>query len=264
MSFDVTFSERDGLRMLCIDDTSRGLSMSLGIEIGTLESFFSFEKQALGRARQTNALASADNASWAFDADLGFEAAHVHVSERGGVDGNEGHRTLCVRAQERSHLMDSVLRFIIPKVLVKQARIGSRGIAHERRNRYHQFPADIVELHLVSGAILRFYPEKMDLPTGFAPLVYLRDEPDDWILHFRVLALAPDALMLKGCSRWYNRPFPPVLQRAAFSAFPRLGQRLLFVRERVSQRIPIQVNGAATVEAGETLSLAVRWVMQDA
>lgn len=264
MTFEPSFSESHGLRSLRIEEASHGLSMSLGIEIGTLESFFSFEKQALGQARQTNALARADSASWAFDADLGFETAQVHVSERGEVDEAGGQRTLSVTAQERSHLMDSVLRFVIPKDLVKEARIGKRVIAHEGRNRYHQFPADVVELHLASGAILRFYPHKIDLPKGFSALVYLRDEPDDWILHFRALALAPDAFVLKGCSRFYNRPFPQALQKAAFSAFPTLGQRLLFVRERVSQRIPIQVNGAARVGAGETLSLAVRWVMLDA
>lgn len=264
MKFELGLSERDGLRRFHLDDASHGVSMSLGIEIGTLESFFSFEKKALGHARQTNLLFKHDGASWSFNADLGFDTANVHVSEHGGVDGDGGRRTLSVTAQQRSHLMDGVLRFVIPKNLVNQARIGNRVIAHERRNRYHQFPADIVELRLACGATLRFYPERMNLPTGFTPLVYLRDEPDDWILHFRALALVPDKIVLKGCIRWYNRPFPPVLQRALFSVFPRLGQRLLFVRERVSQRIPIQVNGAATIEAGETLSLSVRWVLQDA
>lgn len=264
MPFEKTFSERDGLRTLCIYDASCGFSMFLGIEIGTLESFFSFEKEALGQAKQTDALARADSASWAFDADLHFESAHVHISERGEVGGNGGRRTLSVRAWEHSHLMDSVLRFVIPKGLVKEARIGDRVIAHERRNRYHQFPADTVSLRLGSQAVLRFFPEAANLPLGFAPLVYLRDEPDDWILHFRALAIEPDEFVLKGCSRWYNRPIPPALQKAAFSAFPSLRQRLLFVRERVSQRIPIQVNGAATVQTGKTLSMAVRWVMQDA
>lgn len=264
MPFELKFSERDGLRSFRLDDASHGVSMSLGIEIGTLESFFSFEKKTLGHARQTNTLFKDNGASWVFNTDLGFDTANVHVSERGEVDWNGGRRTLSVTAQQRSHLMDGVLRFVIPKDLVNEARIGNRIITHERRNRYHQFPADIVELHLARGTTLRFSLEKMNLPTGFTPLVYLRDEPDDWILHFRALALTPDKFVLKGCIRWYNRPFSPVLQRAIFSALPRLRQRLLFVRERVSQRIPIQVNGAATVEAGETLSLSVRWVLQDA
>lgn len=264
MAFYPTFSEHDGLRRLRITDASHGVSMSLGIEIGTLESFFSFEEKALGQARQTNTLFRNNGASWAFNTDLVFDTANVHVSERGEVDWNGGRRTLSVTAQQCSHLMDSVLRFVIPKDIVNEARIGDRVIAHKRRNWYHQFPADIVELHLASGTTLRFYLEKINLPTGFTPLVYLRDEPDVWILHYRALALAPDKFVLKGCSRWYNRPFPPALQRAVFSALPRLRQRLLFVRERVSQRIPIQVNGAATVKAGETLSLSVRWVVQDA
>lgn len=42
--------------------------MSLGIEIGTLESFFSFEKKALGHARQTNTLFRDNGVSWAFNA----------------------------------------------------------------------------------------------------------------------------------------------------------------------------------------------------
>jgi hypothetical protein len=104
----------------------------------------------------------------------------------------------------------------------------------------------------------------MNLPQGFSPVVYLRDEPNDWILHFRALALAPSQFMLKGCSRWYNRPLPPGLQRLIFWAFPDLRRKLLYVRERFSQRIPLQVNGASLIESEGVMQMTVRWVVEDA
>ena len=264
MNFQLGFEENSEIRDLTISDDTIGYHMQLGIEIGTLESFFSFQKQSLGSAKQTEIRFDIDKTSWEFLADIAFEAAEVRVSEQGKADESGGWRALSVRAIQRSNLMDSVLRFVAPKKLVTNARIGNRTIVHERRNRYHQYPADTVDLLLRSGSVLRFTPEESHLPRGFISVVYLRDEPEDWILHFRALAATPSEFTLKGCVPWYNRPLPPLLQSFVFSAFPALRSKLLFVRERVSQRIPIQVNGAATIEANETLSLSVRWTIENA
>lgn len=264
MGNELKIVQNSNIRNLTVSNNTLGYRFQLGVEIGALESFFSFEKQTLGAAKQTNTAFEVLDSSWSFDADIDFEKANVHVSERGNVDGRSGQRVLMIKALRHSSLMDSVLRFIIPKEQIKEARIGNTVIRHKRRNRYHQFPADSVQLTLWNGSVLRFTPDEMCLPKGFTPVVYLRDEPDDWILHFRALALHPSEYLLKGCTRWYNRPFPQVLQRLVFFAFPNLRQTLLFVRERVSQRIPIQVNGASPINTDEILLLGVRWAVEDA
>lgn len=231
----------------------------LGIEIGTLETFFSFENRLLGNSTQKNISFETFNNSWKFEGEIIFSSAHIQVSEFGEFNECNGERSLLIKAINSSSLMDSVIRFVIPKNQVREAKIGNFILKHERRNKYHQFPSTIVELKLNNGGILKFTPFEMKLPKGFSAVVYLRDEPDYWILHFRALALNPREFLLKGCISWFNKPFPIWFQRFVFKAVPSIRQRLLYIRERISQRIPIQVNGAAPIEKGGIIKMSVRW-----
>ena len=262
-SFTIEITDGSSKRRLHLSDPTQGYDLDLGIETGTLESFFSFENRALGTATEQSARFYSDGARWAFDAEIAFETASVTLHETGFATAVGGQRRLRLCARGRSHLMDCVQRFVIPKSQVKTARIGTNVIAHKRRNFYHQFPADEVALTLRSGAVLRFTPDQTGMPAGFSHVVYLRDEPEAWILHFRALALAPNRYVLKGCSRWFNRPVPKVMQEVLF-AVPGLRDRLLFIRERLSQRIPFQVNGAAELAPDEGLDLGVHWRVEDA
>lgn len=261
--FTIDITDGSSQRRLHLSDPTQGYGLDLGIETGTLESFFSFENRALGTATEQSDRFYSDGANWAFDAEIAFETASVMLRETGAATAMGGYRNLQLRARGGSSLMDCVQRFVVPKSQVKTARIGAKIIAHTRRNFYHQFPAEEVTLTLQSGVVLRFTPDLIPLPKGFAHMVYLRDEPEAWILHFRALALAPDRYVLKGCSRWFNRPVPQAVQNVVF-AIPGLRDGLLYIRERLSQRIPFQVNGAVDMMLDDVLELSVRWRVEDA
>lgn len=231
----------------------------MGIEIGAIESFFSLENLSLGNAIINNCNLVSNDTSWKFDASVDFKKANIQISEQCTVDDFGGERTLSITALQKSLLMDSVIRFVIPKNQIKEAKIRNLILKHERRNKYHQFQSTNVELTLNNGAILKFTPFEMNLPKGFSAVVYLRDEPDYWILHYRALALYPSEFSLKGCISWFNRPFPIWFQKFIFNTFPSIRQKLLYIRERISQRIPIQVNGASSIEQGGVIKMSVRW-----
>lgn len=246
-------------RQNCHGLTSPSHAMDFGIEIGALETFFSFENCKLGAAQvRQNIFESNDDGSWFYRSQILFPDASLKVSEDGQADQTCGQRVLKVEATENSRLMDAVLRFVLDKDQVKSAFIGSREITHQRRNRYHQYPLDQITLILNNGLVLSFQPIPSELPPGFKHVVYLRDESDKWIMHIRALALDPSHYVLKGCTRWYNKPFPLVVQRILLGS-TWLRSRLLYVRERISQRIPIQVNGAADLPKGSIIQLAVKW-----
>ena len=254
----ISLLERDSGRRVRVvhSDTCK---FDLGLEIGTLSTFCSFENNKLGNALvEQEAFGRSDSGDWHFSSQVKFSDAHLKVTEVCHVDRTCGRRNLEVEALADSRLMDVVLRFVIAKDRVRSAFIGNREITHRRRNRYHQYDFDQVILNLVNGTRLTFHPVGAALPAGFEHVVYLRDEPGRWILHVRALALAPSHYVLKGCSRWYNRPFPLMIQSMVLGS-TWLRSRLLYVRERISQRIPIQVNGAADLAKGRVIQLAVHW-----
>lgn len=244
--------KRLGLRHL-------GQAIDFGVEIGSLSTFFSFENNELGEARiEAEVFECGVADDWLYQSEIHFSDAHIKVSEEGRANQLEGRRILRVEALDDSRLMDVVLRFVIDKGSVKSAFIGSREILHKRRNRYHQYLSDKVGIYLKNGTVITFNPVISVLPEGFEHVVYLRDEPEKWILHIRALALAPSHYVLKGCTRWYNKPFPLSIQRIILGS-KWIRSRLLYVRERISQRIPIQVNGAADLPKGGVIQLGVHW-----
>lgn len=265
MSFSLNYSNEINSRELVLKYPEFGCEIGIGIEVGFLESFFSFQNIALGSVLRDDERIDVDVNAWNYASQIRFDASCCQIVEEGILnDDGGGLRSLKLRANSKSLLMDCVLRFVISKDCVQDASIGGRGIKHERRNRYHQFPVDCVRFVLHSGAILSFAPIAMQLPRGFSPVVYLRDEPDVWILHYRALALHPTQFVLKGCSRWYNKAVPLAFQRALFTFLPSLRRKLLYIRERVSQRIPFQVNGAAELAKGEMIQMSVAWEIQHA
>ncbi|MGE0111607.1 hypothetical protein [Aquabacterium sp.] len=234
-------------------------AIELGLEIGSLSTFFSFENNELGSARiKAEVFEKGVADDWLYQSEIQFSDAHIKVSEEGCANQLEGRRILRVVALDDSRLMDVVLRFVIDKRSVQSAFIGSREIMHKRRNRYHQYFSDKVRIFFKNGEVMTFNPVFSVLPAGFEHVVYLRDEPEKWILHIRALALAPSHYVLKGCSRWYNRPFPFAIQRILLGS-QWIRSRLLYVRERISQRIPFQVNGAADLPKGSVIQLGVHW-----
>lgn len=242
---------------LLLPYSTGGCLARLGIEVGSLSSFFSSERaEKQGITYRTFTIDGVTH--WEYATETAMPESELLICERGESSITDGRRELTVEALKESLLMDAVLRFVVPLELVDEVAIGEEVIAHRAKNRYHQRPMQPVSLKFKSGADLRFAPIFSVVPEGMNPVVYFRDELRQWILHFRILAMQPDATVFKGCHRWFNTPFPEWLQ-VPVRKCSWLQQQLLYVRERVSQRIPVQVNGAVRLKKNERVQFGVTW-----
>lgn len=231
----------------------------LGIEVGSLETFFSFENPQLGDIYLPDgAIFSGSENGWQIEACPVFSDANILIAEGACLSDLGGLRRLTVSSDRDTLLMDSVLRFTFDKVRVKAAYLNETKIKHRSENRYHQRASCNVRIEFKSGWSLDFCPTGAEIPQGMECVTYLRDERQRWVLHFRALSIRPTHYLLKGCHRLWNRKLPGLLQALLLSC-PAAVRHLLYVRERVSQRIPIQLNGAVALRAGERISLGVEW-----
>ncbi len=236
-----------------------------GIEVGALDSFFSMEKPNLTKDRKAIIRTTKDPEScdsWVIRAEVEISGASFDLEEVGSVLLGSGFRKLKITMIKDSRLMDAVIRFVFPLSVVEGAFLGKRCLPHKRQNRYHQVPIRNVLMKLTSGSTITFKPIVAECPIGMAPFVYLRDEPDAWVFHVRLQATRPDVFVFKGCSRFYNKPFPAWMQQLV-SSVPGFFRQTLYIRERISQRIPFQTNGAVLLEKGSRVSLSVAWEVQN-
>lgn len=229
----------------------------LGLEIGSLSTFFSGERPALGNIRIEQAHHWEPSAHQGRELiyDVRYPDARLHLQE---VELEQA-RQLSVRALGDSLLMDAVLRFVFPLSEVRAVVLNNRPIPWKRQNKYHQEAAAIAKIQLKDGTWRTFVPLRDgELPEGLELLTYVRDEPDAWVLHIRVRANQPTHFQIRGCSRWYNKPLPAWAQRL-LNRMLLLQRTTLYIRERVSQRIPFQTNGAVYLPRGTSFRFGVRW-----
>lgn len=228
----------------------------LGLEVGSLSTFFSMEHPELGQVSATLTGYEEDENARVVRWDVRMPDAHLLIEERE----HEGCRKLAITALEESRLMDAVLRFVLPLQFVRAVWLNEEPIAWAKRNFYHQRENAIARVELTDGTRWTFEVNVAGegLPLGLKQLTYLRDEPTQWILHARVRANEPQHYSLRGCTRLYNKPLPGWVQRI-WAALPWLAKGTLYIRERVSQRIPFQTNGAVTLAKGQSFEFSVKW-----
>lgn len=233
--------------------------LRMGIEVGSTGSFYSLERPTLGYGCRVDSIADEVTPSaWTIRSKVFLPEAAFLVTEVGEVGTTRACRRIEIEATGDSELMDCVLRFVFHSAEVIETWIGERTIKHCSANRYHQYSMTDVRIIHASGSSLKFASTVDCLPQGMKPVVYLRDERGQWVMHFRILATQPSKYVFKGCHRFFNRPFPDLIQRAVFG-LKWLRDGLLYVRERLSQRIPFQVNGAVLLRRGDKIGFTVNW-----
>jgi hypothetical protein len=225
----------------------------LGVEVGSLSTFYSMEAPALGKAElpvRVTATPVADSLN--LSALVTLPDATLLVTEHQSPMG----RRLQVTALQDSLLMDAVLRYRIPLALAHKVYLGNHELPWRRANKYHQAEGRYALIEGPDGVTRQLTPFLGQAPKGMALFTYLRDEPEGWVLHIRLRAECPDRYSVRGCHRLYNRPFPAWAQ-SCLSRIPGFLARTLYLRERVSQRIPFQTNGAILLPRGAALDFGV-------
>lgn len=230
----------------------------LGVEVGSLSSFYSMEDPSLGKVKLPVPLSVRTSArTLRLAAQVSLPDATLLVVETQSDCG----RRLRVHTLEDSLLMDAVLRFRIPLELAHKVYLDDRELPWLRSNRYHQIAGARARIERAGGETLLLTPILHRAPAGMTLFTYLRDEPQGWVLHVRLRAERPDRYSVRGCHRLYNRPFPAWAQ-FVLSRIPGFLTRTLYLRERVSQRIPFQTNGAVRMPRGSILDFEVVWERQ--
>ncbi len=235
---------------------SDALRGAMDLEVGSLATFFSGAHPSRGRVRASAASIGEAQGAREMSYEVQYPDAHLRITERETVEG----RTMTVTALADSLIMDAVLRFVFPLEAVDSVALNGNVIPWQRQNKYHQVVGATAQVKYASGATVTFTPHlgSGGLPSGLELMTYLRDEPDAWILHIRVRATGPSHYSARGCSRWYNKPFPDAVQRI-LKRIPGFYKSTFLIRERVSQRIPFQTNGAVLLREGEHFEFRVSW-----
>jgi hypothetical protein len=112
--------------------------------------------------------------------------------------------------------MDFVIRVRLPSSYVKNIEIKDYIFTHKNSNKY-MYPSlnnrDFIILNLNDGRVLKISFNNLiqvDKNWSFRP--YIRDEVENWILHFRFLP-KNGQLGTKNCVSWYrSQPIPSFLQ----------------------------------------------------
>ncbi len=157
------------------------------------------------------------------------------------IDGKEVKRKDTFTATKPTELLDFVMRFVFPKSLFTQAHINNTDIQHKNENIYHQSPVSSKHNSVtLAGKTLQVKIQTGDLqvPEGFAPHLYVRDEPESWIVHLRLLPVEADKTITKLNYSFYNKALPPVIQKM-LSAL-QLQNRLQYRGEKKQHWSPIR------------------------
>jgi len=112
---------------------------------------------------------------------------------------------------EDSYFMDFVMRFRFKKEFIRFAKIADNVIYHKNTNIYYQYPVKEVflkgkEFDIKISIIDKIVPKKMK------PVMYVRDNNEEWIVHVRMIPEKWDKEVIKLCTSWAKtRPLPQYL-----------------------------------------------------
>ncbi|WP_420403093.1 hypothetical protein [Nisaea sp.] len=230
---------------------------AFGIETADRHSFFTFAPERYG-ARII------DDHAPLIGPETGERRISVEMAEgawNATVGSAVSPRRLAFRASlttlSPSLFQDFVLRAVFSAGSFAEAEIGGERFGHEGRDIYHQHPVRSARLSGQHGTLTVRVTEAATGPW-FEQVLYVRDSPEGWVVHARLLPKAPYAQLW---IRWFNRFFRLSLPDAAshaLLALPGVGRALWYAAERGGAgALQLQASGLAGVPEGETLTLAM-------
>jgi len=230
---------------------------AFGIETADRHSFFTFAPERFG-ARII------DNHAPFIGPETGERKLSVEMAEGAWeatvTSGISPHR-LALKASlttlSPSLFQDFVLRAVFSTASFAEAEIGGERFGHRGRDFYHQHPVRQAKLSGPHGTLTVRVTEAVTGPW-FEQVLYVRDAPEGWVVHARLLPKAPYArLWIRWVNRFFRLSLPDNASRALL-ALPGLRRALWYAAERGGGgALQLQASGLAGVPGGETLALAM-------
>lgn len=162
-----------------------------------------------------------------------------------------------------SLFQDFVVRAVFSGDSFTEASIGGEHFQHTGSNIYHQHPVRHAALSGPAGKLDIQVTESVPGPA-FEQVLYVRDAPEGWVVHARLIPKMPYALLWV---RWFNRfarlSLPDWASRVLLSV-PGLKSRIWYAAERGGRNVlQLQASGLARLDAGEHVALAMEMTLED-
>ncbi len=161
-----------------------------------------------------------------------------------------------------SLFQDFVVRAVFSSESFTEAAIGGEHFQHTDSNVYHQHPARHAMLSGPAGKIEIRVTEYIAL-SAFEQVLYIRDAPEGWVVHARLIPKPPYALLWV---RWFNRfarlSLPDWASRALLSV-PGLKSHLWYAAERGGRdALQLQASGLAHLNSEERIALTMEMTFE--
>ncbi|UFS62409.1 hypothetical protein LOH54_12270 [Sulfurimonas sp. HSL-3221] len=192
-----------------------------GFETADSSAFFSLEEGVGWRGKTLSETYTYDDTHYRAELLVRMKEGLWALSVDDRIDGNCIDRRVEAVTQEDSVFMDFVMRFRFKKAFIEYAEIGGKRYFHNDTNIYYQYPVDRVLLKGSSFAVTISVLDKV-VPEKMTPVIYVRDNRDEWVVHVRMVPEKWDKEVIKICTAWAGtRPLPqwisrPLLARKQF------------------------------------------------
>jgi len=242
--------------------------IDLGIEYGTLTTFYSQRHPERGNVLKRNyniAKLCEKEASITTESYIkGYiqDEAEIFIKDNLSLNGSTFTRITAFKSLRDSLIMDLVVRYVLFNEIIKSIEISGNNLMHASKNIYYQYPVNNACIYLDEGLKVEISSTKK-IKERFGSYLYFRDEgcwdykEKYWVFHSRILVNQPEETVIKGCHKFYNRPFPGFIDKM----FKRLPLYMYFhrIRENKCTWFPFQVNGAAWLKKGDELEITDTW-----
>lgn len=132
---------------------------------------------------------------------------------------------------EETVFMDFVMRFRFKKEYIEYAEIADQRHYHRNTNVYYQYPVDHIFL---KGTEFDIKISILDasVPLKMEPVMYVRDQQGEWVVHVRMVPREWDKEVIKLCTAWAGtRPLPQWVSKPLLN-ISRIKQALWYRGER--------------------------------
>jgi len=188
-----------------------------GFETADSSAFFSLEKGMGWRGNKIVEEYSFDETSYKAHVITQMKEGKWELNIKDEIADNTIIRKVEAITLEDSIFMDFVIRFRFKKEFIEYAEIANNRYYHQNTNVYYQYSVDKVFLQGKGFGINISVIDKI-VPNKMEPVMYVRDNKDEWVVHVRMVPKEWDKEVIKICTAWAGtRPLPQLVSKPLLS-----------------------------------------------
>lgn len=188
-----------------------------GFETADSSAFFSLEKGVGWRAKKLIEEYNCDDKTYQANVITQMEEGKWALNIDDRIYDNIIIRKVEAITLKDSIFMDFVMRFRFKKEFVEYVDIADKRYYHHDTNVYYQYPVNKVFLKGKGFGIEISILDKI-VPAKMEPVIYVRDNRDEWVVHVRMIPREWDKEVIKICTAWAGtRPLPQFISRPLLS-----------------------------------------------